>query len=185
MAVAIVTDSCHYLPRELAARIGLHEVSLYVHRDGGAVRESEITDYDAYFESLAASPNLPTTSQPSIGDFLAVYEPLLAAGDEIVSIHLSGGLSGTVHSAQQAREQLGERAAAGAGRRLPDRMRGRGADVDGGGGRHQRRAVMPPPPPRGRSRRGRRWDSCSRSTRSSTCVEAGASVARRRGLARR
>ena len=108
--VAIVTDSCHYLPRELAAKLGLHEVSLYVHRDGDAVRETEISDYDAYFESLASSPDLPTTSQPSIGDFLAVYEPLLASGHEIVSIHLSGGLSGTVHSAQQAREQLGERA---------------------------------------------------------------------------
>jgi DegV family protein with EDD domain len=106
--VAIVSDSCHYLPPEVVERIGLHEVSLYVHRDGNAERESEITDYDAYYASLASSADLPTTSQPSIGDFLAVYEPLIASGHEIVSIHLSGGLSGTVHSAQQAREQLGE-----------------------------------------------------------------------------
>ena len=47
---------------------------------------------------------LPTTSQPSIGDFLAVYEPLLGDGHEIVSIHLSGGISGTVRSAEQARD---------------------------------------------------------------------------------
>jgi DegV family protein with EDD domain len=110
MPVALVTDSCHYLPRELAERSGLHEVSLYVHRNGGAERESEIGDYDAYFESLAHATELPTTSQPSIGDFLAVYEPLIASGHEIVSIHLSGGLSGTVGSAEQAREQLGEAA---------------------------------------------------------------------------
>ncbi len=110
MPVAIVTDSCHYLPRELAQQLGLHEVSLYVHRNESAERESEIVDYGAYFESLAESPELPTTSQPSIGDFLSVYEPLLASGHEILSLHLSGGLSGTVRSAQQAREQLGEAA---------------------------------------------------------------------------
>lgn len=110
MPVALVTDFCHYLPRELAERCDLHEVSLYVHRDGSAVRESDISDYDAYFESLAGAAELPTTSQPSIGDFLAVYEPLLAAGNEIVSIHLSGGLSGTVRAAEQARDQLGEAA---------------------------------------------------------------------------
>jgi DegV family protein with EDD domain len=110
MSIALVTDYCHYLPRELAQRCELHEVSLYVHRDGHAVRESEITDYGAYYESLAHASELPTTSQPSIGDFLATYEPLIAAGHEIVSIHLSGGLSGTVGSAEQAREQLGEAA---------------------------------------------------------------------------
>jgi DegV family protein with EDD domain len=108
--VAIVSDTCHYLPPEVVERIGLHEVSLYVHRGGNAERESAITDYDAYYGALASASDLPTTSQPSIGDFLAVYEPLLASGHEIVSIHLSGGLSGTVHSAEQAREQLGDAA---------------------------------------------------------------------------
>ena len=106
MPVALVTDTCHYLPRELAERCELHEVSLYVHSDAGARRESEITDYDAYFDGLASATVLPTTSQPSIGDFLAVYEPLILSGHEIVSIHLSGGLSGTVRSAEQARAQL-------------------------------------------------------------------------------
>ena len=106
MPVALVTDTCHYLPRELAERCQLHEVSLYVHSNGGARRESEITDYNAYFDGLAGASELPTTSQPSIGDFLAVYEPLLLSGHEIVSIHLSGGLSGTVRSAEQARQQL-------------------------------------------------------------------------------
>lgn len=110
MPVALVTDYCHYLPRELAERSALHEVSLYVHRDGKAVRESEIVDYDAYYDGLADLDELPTTSQPSIGDFLATYEPLIATGHEIVSIHLSGGLSGTVRSAEQARQQLGDHA---------------------------------------------------------------------------
>ncbi|MDQ6817881.1 MAG: DegV family protein [Actinomycetota bacterium] len=110
MAVAIVSDTCHYLPRELIERHAIHEVSLYVHIAGEAQRESEITDYTAYYERLRTAPELPSTSQPSIGDFLGVYEPLLEQGDDIVSIHLAGGMSGTVRSAQQAREQLGARA---------------------------------------------------------------------------
>jgi DegV family protein with EDD domain len=108
--VAIVSDTCHYLPRELVAARGIHEVSLYVHWSGDTNPESEISDYDAYYERLRTAKDLPTTSQPSIGDFLAVYEPLLEAGHEIVSIHLAGGMSGTVRSAEQAREQLGSRA---------------------------------------------------------------------------
>ncbi len=110
MAVAIVSDTCHYLPAELLAEQGIHEVSLYVHFGDQTRRESEITDYDEYYTQLRDMSALPTTSQPSIGDFLAVYEPLLDAGSEIVSVHLAGGMSGTVRSAEQAREQLGERA---------------------------------------------------------------------------
>jgi DegV family protein with EDD domain len=107
MPVSIVSDTCHYLPRALVSASGIREVSLYVHRAGKAEPESELGDLDAYYAALSASRDMPTTSQPSIGDFLAVYEPLVEAGQEIVSIHLAGGMSGTVRSAEQAREQLG------------------------------------------------------------------------------
>jgi DegV family protein with EDD domain len=110
MSVAIVSDTCHYLPPEMVSEQGIHVVSLYVRWPEGAQRECDINDYDAYYRRLGAEPDLPSTSQPSIGDFLAVYEPLLDAGHEIVSIHLAGGMSGTVRSAEQAREQLGDRA---------------------------------------------------------------------------
>jgi DegV family protein with EDD domain len=110
MPVAIVSDTCHYLPPALVSKHGIHQVSLYVHWQEETTRESAITDYDEYYRRLGASSELPTTSQPSIGDFLEVYEPRLDAGDDIVSIHLAGGMSGTVRSAQQAREQLGARA---------------------------------------------------------------------------
>jgi DegV family protein with EDD domain len=110
MAVAIVSDTCHYLPGELVSAHSVHEVSLYVRWPEGAQRESEIADYNAYYNRLGSEPDLPTTSQPSIGDFLEVYEPLLDAGHEIVSIHLAAGMSGTVGSALQARDQLGDRA---------------------------------------------------------------------------
>lgn len=111
--VAIVTDTCHYLPRELVTRHGIHEVSLYVHWEGREDRESDLPDYDAYYEALRSPGELPTTSQPSIGDFLAVYEPLLQSGAEIVSIHLAAGMSGTCASALQAKEQLSQRGARG------------------------------------------------------------------------
>ncbi len=111
MGVAVVSDTCHYLPRELVEASGIREVSLYVQWQDRIERESEIIDYDDYYGRLRAATELPTTSQPSIGDFLTVYEPLLGAGEEIVSIHLAGGMSGTVRAAEQARDQLGELAA--------------------------------------------------------------------------
>jgi DegV family protein with EDD domain len=110
MGVAIVTDTCHYLPRQLVSELGINEVSLYIRWPEGLQRESEITDYNAYYRRLSSDEELPTTSQPSIDDFLEVYDPLLEGGDEIVSIHLAGGMSGTVSAAQQARERLGGRA---------------------------------------------------------------------------
>lgn len=105
--VAIVTDTTHYLTRELVAEHEVHEVSLYVHRDGRQERESDLGDLDAYYEGLRVAERLPTTSQPSIGDFLAVWEPLLADGRHVVSIHIASGISGTYASAMQARDELG------------------------------------------------------------------------------
>jgi DegV family protein with EDD domain len=108
VSVAVVTDTTAYLPEELIAENGIHRVSLYVTLDGEQRPESEISagDYDDFYERLRRSDAGATTSQPSIGDFLAVYEPLLAAGHEVVSIHISSGISGTVESASQARQQL-------------------------------------------------------------------------------
>jgi DegV family protein with EDD domain len=110
MPVAIVSDTCHYLTQELVAERQIHVVSLYVHWGDEVTPEAAITSYDQYYERLRTSDNLPTTSQPSIGDFLAVYEPLLESGSDIVSIHLAGGMSGTVAAAEQARERLGANA---------------------------------------------------------------------------
>lgn len=107
--VAVVTDSTQYLPREVIERHRLGIVSLYVSWDGRVDREIDLPDYDAYYDFLRSGGDLPSTSQPSVGDFLAVYEPLVAQGDEILSIHLSGGISGTVHTAEQARDLLVER----------------------------------------------------------------------------
>jgi fatty acid kinase fatty acid binding subunit len=105
--VAVVTDSTSYLPDGAAEQNDLIVVPLYVVFGGDrTVPETDITDYDAFFEELRTADALPTTSQPSVGDFRAAYEPLLAEGREIVSVHISGGLSGTPESARQAKEAL-------------------------------------------------------------------------------
>jgi len=103
---AIVSDTTAYLPDELVAEHDIHRVSLYVTLDGETQPESGLTDYDTFYERLGRSDEGASTSQPSVGDFLAVYEPLLAEGREIVSIHLSAGISGTCDSANQARQRL-------------------------------------------------------------------------------
>src|SRR5688500_18976478 len=107
--VAVVTDTTHYLPREMVAAAGISEVSLYVNDGERQQREAGMPTFDAFYERLRSSAGVPTTSQPSIGDFLAVYEPLAAAGRDIVSIHISGGISGTVDSARQAAAELERR----------------------------------------------------------------------------
>jgi DegV family protein with EDD domain len=104
--VAVVTDSTCYLPGEVVASLGLEVVSLYVHDGDGPRREADLTDLGAFYERLRTARELPTTSQPSIGDFLAAFEPLVAAGRDVVSIHLSGGISGTVESARQAAAEV-------------------------------------------------------------------------------
>lgn len=113
MTVAVVTDTTHYLPPALAARHGLHSVGLYVNWNGITVRESELGDLGAFYDGLRSAQALPTTSQPSVGDFLDVYRPLIDAGHDVVSIHLSAGLSGTFAAAEQARAHLTEHGMAG------------------------------------------------------------------------
>src|SRR5215207_1837359 len=103
---AIVADTTSYLPPELLASHDVHLINLYVGLEGEPEKEDEITDLDAFYERLRGSGESVTTSQPSVGDFLAVYEPLLAEGREIVSIHLPAGISGTYESAVQACERL-------------------------------------------------------------------------------
>src|ERR1700742_3923015 len=107
--VAVVTDTTQYLPSEVIARHGIHLVSLYVNWNGRTDREIDLPDYDGYYDFLRGAGELPTTSQPSLGDFRGFTEPLVEAGDQVLSIHLSGGISGTVRAAEQARELLIER----------------------------------------------------------------------------
>lgn len=107
MPVAVVTDTTAYLPSEVVEANKISLVSLYVNFGSERTeREGDIVDYGAFFAEMRAAERMPTTSQPSVGDFIAAYEPLLARGDDVYSIHISGGLSGTHESARQAAETL-------------------------------------------------------------------------------
>ncbi|MGO9320811.1 MAG: DegV family protein [Solirubrobacteraceae bacterium] len=106
--MAVVTDSTPYLPQSLIDSLGIHQVSLYVGWGGDLRPEHEYRDLDAFYARLHASPQLPTTSQPSVGDFLSCYRPLLDAGWDVLSIHIAAGLSGTCESAREAARILAE-----------------------------------------------------------------------------
>jgi len=116
--VCVVSDTTHYLPDGTRAQLDLQTVSLYVNFGGDGTRherEADLTDVADFYARLRAGDGVPTTSQPSVGDFLAVYEPLLAEGRDVVSVHISGGISGTVESARLAADQA---MAAAPGRRI-------------------------------------------------------------------
>ncbi|HEX3609281.1 MAG TPA: DegV family protein [Solirubrobacterales bacterium] len=117
--VAVVTDSTTYLPHALIERWGIEQVSLYVGWGDERKPEAEY-DLDSFYAKLRGSDDLPSTSQPSVGDFLAVFEPLAGAGRDVVSVHIAGGLSGTCESATEAARVV-------AGKGLPGRV----AVVDG------------------------------------------------------
>ena len=104
--VAVVTDTTHYAPRALLRAHDIHEVSLYVNLGDRHEREADMPDFDAFYQELRQVDQLPTTSQPSIGDFLEVYEPLARDGRDIVSVHIAGGISGTSESARQAATEI-------------------------------------------------------------------------------
>jgi DegV family protein with EDD domain len=108
-SVAIATDSTHYLPRSLADREEIRQISLYVGWGDESEPELGMQDFNGFYERLRSDPELPTTSQPSIGAFLAIWEPLIESGQDIVSIHLAGGISGTCEAARQAQGLLAER----------------------------------------------------------------------------
>ena len=108
MPVALVADSTAYLPKALVEENQIQLVSLYVNWEDNSERELDMPNFDDFYARLRSADRLPTTSQPSIGDFLDVYGPLVAQGYEVVSVHISGGISGTVEAARQAKERLAE-----------------------------------------------------------------------------
>ena len=103
--IRIVTDSTAYLPENIIKSLNISVVPLYVEIDGKTYRERvDITD-DAFYAMLSKGFTAKT-SQPTTKDFLDVYRPILEKGDEIVSIHISTKLSGTVNAANAAKTLL-------------------------------------------------------------------------------
>ncbi len=105
--LVIVTDSTADLPKELTEEYNITVVPLKIVFGSDTYRDGVDISFDEFFSRLAQSASLPSTSQPSPGDFSEVYERLLGQGKEIISIHLSEQFSGTVRSAQVAQGIVG------------------------------------------------------------------------------
>jgi DegV family protein with EDD domain len=111
LAVRIVTDSTSDIPAPLASELGISVVPLSVIFGDEVFREGIEITHDLFYDKLVRSKVLPTTSAPSVGDFLEVYERVLKETDEIVSIHLSSKLSATYNNACLAAKQLVDKGA--------------------------------------------------------------------------
>ncbi len=105
MTIAIVTDSTASVPPELAQQYNIRVIPLKVlfgqesYRDGIDIMPAE------FYRRVEENKELPTTSQPSAGEFSALYAELAQEHDGIVSVHISSQLSGTVGAAQTAAKQ--------------------------------------------------------------------------------
>ncbi len=98
----IVTDSGTdlWLPPEQAAELKIHIVPLIVTLEGKSYREGVDIQPAEFYRLLAATDSLPITSQPSAGEFAEVYRQLAVTDPDILSIHITSGLSGTFNAAQ-------------------------------------------------------------------------------------
>ncbi len=105
---AIVTDSTCDLPLSVVEEYGLEVIPLKVSIEGETFDDGELGQ-EEFFERMDAAEHLPTTSQPSVGEFTDVYERLLARRSSVVSVHLPTTVSGTIESARQAAPAFDDR----------------------------------------------------------------------------
>jgi len=107
--IGIVTDSTAYLNTEQKERMQVRVVSLTITFDGESIPEEGLfNNFDDFYEKLSRVSYLPTTSQPSVGEFIKVYQDMAQHYDHIISVHLSRGISGSVKTAQTAANLLPE-----------------------------------------------------------------------------
>ena len=108
MTISIITDSSSDIPNDLCADLGILVVPCHVLMDGEDYKDGIDISSTDFYRRLPTSKTFPTTSQPSIPEFQALYEQELNRGHDIISIHVSSKLSGTVNSATQAKSALGD-----------------------------------------------------------------------------
>lgn len=104
--IAIVTDSTAYIPLDVMKGLPISVVPLQVVWGSESLRDGIDITPQQFYARLKTAKVMPTTSQPSPAAFKEIYDRLLAEGYEILSIHISGKLSGTMDSATQARNSL-------------------------------------------------------------------------------
>ncbi|MBI5879677.1 MAG: DegV family protein [Chloroflexi bacterium] len=104
--IRIVADSTIDLPTGAQAQYGIGIVPINIQFGTDSYREGVDMDQKQFYARIAAEHHLPKTSQPSPGEFTALYRQVAAQGDTIISMHVTGKLSGTCQSAQLAASQL-------------------------------------------------------------------------------
>jgi DegV family protein with EDD domain len=101
----IVTDCAADMPAEELDKLGIVQAPLFIQFPEGEVNSADITA-DAFYDRLEAMrPQIPTTAMPSTGLFAELYRKVAQAGENILSIHISSGLSGTLNAAREGGEQ--------------------------------------------------------------------------------
>jgi DegV family protein with EDD domain len=104
--IGILTDSVAYLLPEQIEELKVEVVSLVINFGDQSWPEASVSDYTGFYEQLRRVSYLPTTSQPSMGDFLRAYGQMAGKVGSIISIHLSAGISGTVQVARSAARMM-------------------------------------------------------------------------------
>ena len=99
MKTAIVSDSTAYIPKEICEQYGIHIIPLSVVFGNETYKELFEISNEAFYERMRREKELPTTTQPSIGMFVSLFEKLAKEYDAVISIHLSSGISGTYQGA--------------------------------------------------------------------------------------
>ena len=102
----IVTDSAADIPAEERERLGIIEVPLSIQFPEGEVSSADLTPDEFYNRLEAMRPKVPTTAQPSSGVFADLYQKLAETSKNILSLHISSGLSGTFNSARLGAEEV-------------------------------------------------------------------------------
>lgn len=102
----IVTDCAADMPNEELEQLGIVQAPLFIQFPEGEVNSADISADEFYNRLEAMRPQIPTTAQPSSGIFAELYRKVADAGKDILSIHISSGLSGTINSARDGGEQV-------------------------------------------------------------------------------
>lgn len=105
MKTAIVTDSTAYIPKDVREKYNIHMIPLTVILGSEVYEEEKELTASEFYEEIKTE-ELPTTSQPSIGKFVELFEKLSENYDEVISIHLSSGISGTYQGAISAGDMV-------------------------------------------------------------------------------
>ncbi len=105
---AVITDGTADIAPEIAKARGITVVPLAVTIGDESFSDGVLTQQE-FFDRMNAAPALPTTSQPAIGSFVAAYTRALETCENVVSVHISEHLSGTIESARAAAEQFADK----------------------------------------------------------------------------